>query len=140
MDIERKVRELIEEPIKSIGFILDEVLYVKEDGNYYLRIVIDKNGTIDVEDCVEVTHLIDPLLDEVDYIKDSYILDKDKMKKGSKDLIVMHPLPRVNEISLEVDSDSRAVYFKQARYGMFVRMALMMTLLEVSLWDLQLTA
>lgn len=72
---------------------------------------------------------------EQDYVrlKDSYILDKEKMKKASDDLIVMHPLPRVNEISLEVDSDPRAVYFAQAKYGMFVRMALMMKLLEVSI-------
>lgn len=82
MDIEKKVRSLIEEPIKSMGFILDEVLYVKEDDNYYLRVVIDKNGIIDVEDCVKVTHLIDPMLDEVDYIKDSYILDVCSSEKG----------------------------------------------------------
>lgn len=74
---------------------------------------------------------------EQDYIrlKDTYILDKEKMKSAPEDLIVMHPLPRVNEIALEVDSDPRAVYFKQAKYGMFVRMALMMQLLEVSIWD-----
>ncbi|NLI89733.1 MAG: aspartate carbamoyltransferase [Epulopiscium sp.] len=72
---------------------------------------------------------------EQDYIrlKDTYILDKEKMKSAPEDLIVMHPLPRVNEIALEVDSDPRAVYFKQAKYGMFVRMALMMQLLEVSI-------
>ena len=55
------------------------------------------------------------------------------MEKASDDLMVMHPLPRVNEIALEVDKDPRAAYFKQARYGMFVRMALIMKLLEVSL-------
>lgn len=70
---------------------------------------------------------------EEDYVrlKDSYILDKNKMKYASDDMIVLHPLPRVNEISIEVDSDLRAAYFKQARYGMFVRMALIAKLLEV---------
>lgn len=82
MDIARRVRELIEEQLKKSGFILDEVLYVKEDGNYYLRVVIDKNGVIDVEDCVTVTHIIDPMLDDVDYITDSYILDVCSKEKG----------------------------------------------------------
>ena len=63
---------------------------------------------------------------EQDYIrlKDSYILDRAKMKLAKKSLIVLHPLPRVNEIAVEVDDDPRAAYFKQVRYGMFVRMAL----------------
>lgn len=70
---------------------------------------------------------------EEDYIrmKDFYILDKAKMKLAPKDMLVLHPLPRVNEISVEVDDDPRAVYFKQAQYGVYVRMALIMTLLEV---------
>ncbi|QTQ10984.1 aspartate carbamoyltransferase [Treponema parvum] len=63
---------------------------------------------------------------EQDYIrlKDSYILDNEKMKLARRDMIVLHPLPRVNEIAAEVDGDTRAAYFKQAKYGMFVRMAL----------------
>ncbi|EXG86966.1 aspartate carbamoyltransferase [Lacrimispora sphenoides] len=70
---------------------------------------------------------------EEDYIrlKDCYILDKKKMKLAKKDMYVLHPLPRVNEISVEVDEDPRAAYFKQAQYGVYVRMALIMTLLEV---------
>ena len=70
---------------------------------------------------------------EEDYIrlKDSYILDKEKMKLAKKDMIVLHPLPRVNEISVEVDDDPRAAYFKQVRYGMFARMALISKLLGV---------
>lgn len=70
---------------------------------------------------------------EADYVrlKDSYILDNDKMKLASDDLAVLHPLPRVNEISTEVDSDPRAVYFKQVRYGVIVRMALILKLLGV---------
>ncbi len=70
---------------------------------------------------------------EEDYIrlKDSYILDRAKMKLAKKDMFVLHPLPRVNEISVEVDKDPRAAYFKQVQYGVYVRMALIMTLLEV---------
>ena len=70
---------------------------------------------------------------EEDYIrmKDCYILDKKKMELARDDMFVLHPLPRVNEISVEVDNDPRAAYFKQVRYGVYVRMALIMTLLEV---------
>ena len=70
---------------------------------------------------------------EEDYIrlKDIYILDNKKMSKANKDMLVLHPLPRVNEISPEVDDDPRAVYFKQAEFGVYVRMALIMKLLEV---------
>ena len=72
---------------------------------------------------------------EDDYIrlKDRYILNLDKMANAKSDMIVLHPLPRVNEISVEVDNDPRAAYFKQARYGVFARMALIMMLLEVDL-------
>jgi len=70
---------------------------------------------------------------EEDYIrmKDYYILDKAKMELGKEDLLVLHPLPRVNEIATEVDDDPRAVYFKQAQYGVYVRMALILTLLNI---------
>lgn len=64
-------------------------------------------------------------------LRDSYILDNEKMKLAKDDMIVMHPLPRVNEIAYEVDNDPRAQYFKQAEYGMYVRMALMIKLLGV---------
>ena len=72
---------------------------------------------------------------EEDYIrmKDSYILDKRKMELAKDDMLVLHPLPRVNEISVEVDDDPRAVYFKQVQYGVYVRMALILTLLEVKI-------
>lgn len=82
MNIETKVTELIKEHIESEGYILDEVLYEKEAGNYFLRVIIDKNGIIDIEDCVKVTHIVDPLLDTVDYISDSYILDVCSKEKG----------------------------------------------------------
>ena len=69
---------------------------------------------------------------EEDYVrlKDFYILDTVKMALAKKDMLVLHPLPRVNEISVEVDEDPRAAYFKQAKYGVYVRMALILTLLE----------
>jgi aspartate carbamoyltransferase catalytic subunit len=70
-------------------------------------------------------------LNEADYIrlKDTYILTEEKMRSAPKDLIVMHPLPRVNEIDLDVDRDPRAFYFKQAEYGMYIRMALLRAVL-----------
>lgn len=70
---------------------------------------------------------------EEDYVrmKDFYILDAKKMKLARDDMYVLHPLPRVNEISTEVDSDPRAAYFKQMQYGVYVRMALILTLLEI---------
>ena len=70
---------------------------------------------------------------EDDYIrlKDYYILNKEKLEKAKEDLCIMHPLPRVNEIAVEVDDDKRACYFKQAKYGKFIRMALILKLLEI---------
>ena len=71
---------------------------------------------------------------EADYIrlKDTYILTPDKLVPAKKDLCIMHPLPRVNEISVAVDDDPRAMYFTQAKNGMFIRMALIMKMLEVT--------
>lgn len=70
---------------------------------------------------------------EEDYVrlKDFYILDKKKMSYAREDMLILHPLPRVNEISVEVDDDPRAAYFKQVKYGVYVRMALILTLLEI---------
>lgn len=71
---------------------------------------------------------------EEDYIrlKDFYVLTKAKMELAKKEMLVLHPLPRVNEISVEVDDDPRAAYFKQVQYGVYVRMALILTLLEIT--------
>lgn len=73
---------------------------------------------------------------EDDYVrlKDFYILNREKMTLAKPDMIVLHPLPRVNEISVEVDSDPRAVYFRQVQYGVYVRMALLLTLLEIKVY------
>ena len=82
--IEDKVRSLIEGTICDMGIILDSVVYEKSGNNNFLRIVIDRDIPIDVDTCVEVTHVIDPLLDEADIIKDSYILDISSKEKGEK--------------------------------------------------------
>ena len=80
--IEEKVRELIEGPIQKMGIDIDNVEYVKEGSNYFLRITIDRAQPIDVDTCVEVTHVVNPILDEADIIKDSYILDISSKEKG----------------------------------------------------------
>ena len=71
---------------------------------------------------------------EEDYVrlKDFYILDKEKLSLAKKDMHILHPLPRVNEISVDVDDDPRAAYFPQVQYGLFVRMALILTLLDMT--------
>ncbi len=70
---------------------------------------------------------------EDDYVrlKDYYILNKEKLEKAKDDLVILHPLPRVNEIATDIDDDKRACYFKQAEYGKYIRMALILKLLEV---------
>ncbi|SHE84905.1 aspartate carbamoyltransferase [Clostridium fallax] len=112
--------------------------------NYIKEEVLIKNNIEfeEVETLEEVIGKLDILymtriqkerfFNEDDYIRlrDIYILDKNKMNLAKKDMIVLHPLPRVNEISKEIDDDPRACYFKQAKYGMFVRMALIAKLLE----------
>jgi len=95
---------------------------------------ISLEDTIDQLDLLYMTRVQrERFFNEEDYIrlKDFYILDKKKMKLAKPDMLVLHPLPRVNEISVEVDEDPRAVYFKQVQYGVYVRMALILTLLEL---------
>lgn len=112
--------------------------YIKEN-------VLEKNGirfreTESLEDALGELDLLymtrvqkERFFNEEEYIrlKDSYILDKQKMTLAKEDMLVLHPLPRVNEIATEVDDDPRAVYFKQVQYGVYVRMALILTLLEI---------
>ncbi len=129
---------------KNIKFVLispDELNlpeYVKKD-------VLEKNHIeyIETKDIEEYMSELDILymtrvqkerfFNEADYIrlKDYYILNKEKLKKAKKDLAILHPLPRVNEISTDVDDDPRACYFRQANYGKYIRMALILKLLEV---------
>ena len=80
--IEEKVRKLIEAPVNEMGITIDSVTYEKEGNNYFFRIVIDRIKPIDIDTCVEVTHLINPLLDDSDIIGDSYILDISSKEKG----------------------------------------------------------
>ena len=80
--IEDKVTSLIKEEIEKTGIILDQVLYVKEGNQYFLRIIIDKQGFIDIDDCVNVTNIINPILDKNDIIDSNYILDVCSKEKG----------------------------------------------------------
>ena len=83
--MEEKVKNLIEGEVNKLGISIDSVTYEKEGSNYFLRIVIDRDEIIDIDTCVEVTNVINPLLDSVDFISDSYILDVSTKEKGGKD-------------------------------------------------------
>ena len=80
--MEEKVRKLIEKEDNEIGVSIDNIIYEKEGNNYFLRIVIDRDEIIDIDTCVEVTNVINPLLDKADFINDSYILDVSTKEKG----------------------------------------------------------
>lgn len=109
--------------------------YIKDDlqeNSYYETESLDE--VIDKLDILYMTRVQkERFFNEEDYVrlKDSYILTNEKLKNSKEDLIIMHPLPRVNEIAVEVDRDKRAVYFDQAKFGMYVRMALILKLLGV---------
>ena len=111
------------------GYIVEEV--VKPSGHFYreVRAMEEVMPELDILYMTRVQR--ERFFNEEDYVrlKDSYILTPEKLSLGKKDLAVMHPLPRVNEIAAEVDEDPRAVYFEQARNGVFVRMALILALL-----------
>lgn len=126
------------ENIKFI-FISPEELkvpqYIKDElSNISFTETNDLESIIDQVDILYMTRVQrERFVSEDEYLrlKDYFILDKNKLKNGKEDLIVMHPLPRVNEISTDVDDDPRAVYFQQAQLGMYVRMALIVKLLGV---------
>lgn len=81
--VANEVKKLIEQTIIDNNYILDDVLYLKEDGNNFLRVIIDKNGIIDIDDCVAVSKLINPILDEHEILFDeAYILDVCSKEKG----------------------------------------------------------
>ena len=118
---ELRIPEYITEKLKELNIDYEEVISLddvmpKLDLLYMTRVQRER------------------FFNEEDYIrlKDFYILNKAKMAKAKEDMLVLHPLPRVNEISVEVDDDPRAVYFKQALYGKYVRMALIITLLGLN--------
>jgi aspartate carbamoyltransferase catalytic subunit len=112
--------------------------------DYVRKEILDKKGLDyrEVEQMDEILPELDVLymtrvqkerfFNEEDYIrlKDRFILDEEKMALAGEKMMVLHPLPRVNEIAVEVDKDPRALYFEQARYGMYIRMALIMTMLQ----------
>ena len=112
--------------------------YIREDvlaqNNVPFKEVVRLEDALPELDILYMTRVQkERFFNEEDYIrmKDFYILDKAKMELAPKDMLVLHPLPRVNEISTEVDDDPRAVYFKQVQYGVYVRMALILTLLGI---------
>ena len=80
--MEEKIRKLLEESISKEGYILDEVFYGKEEGVNTLRLVIDKNGYININDCLKVNDIVNPILDKEDPISDSYVLDVCSKVKG----------------------------------------------------------
>ncbi len=82
MDIESKVREVLEKEVEKLGVVIDSITLEKEDNNLFLRIVIDRDEIIDIDKCVEVTNVINPLLDKADLIDESYILDVSTKEKG----------------------------------------------------------
>jgi len=80
--MEEKIRELLTKEVEKVGVRIDSVKLEKEDNNLFLRIVIDRDEIIDLDKCVEVTNIINPLLDEADLIKESYTLDVSTKEKG----------------------------------------------------------
>ena len=112
-------------------YVRKEVLIKNNIEFKEVRTMQEALGEVDVLYMTRVQR--ERFFNEDDYIrlKDTYILDNEKMQLAKKDMIVLHPLPRVNEIATEVDNDPRAKYFEQAKNGMFVRMALIMSLLGI---------
>ena len=119
---ELKVPDYITEMLKEKNIPYEEVIRLE-----------DVIGNLDLLYMTRVQK--ERFFNEEDYVrlKDFYILNKEKLEMASPDMLILHPLPRVNEISVEVDNDPRAVYFKQAQYGVYVRMALILTLLGITL-------
>ena len=129
---------------KNITFVLISPKELKIP-DYVRKDILEKNNIeyVETKDMEEYMQDLDILymtrvqkerfFNEDDYIrlKDYYILNKEKLEKAKDDLCIMHPLPRVNEISTEVDDDKRACYFKQAKYGKYIRMALILKLLNI---------
>ena len=142
----RTVHSLITAMVRyqNIRFVLisPEELKIPE---YLKEEVLEKNNieyieTTDLEEHMDKLDILymtrvqkERFFNEEDYVrlKDYYILNKEKLEKAKEDLCIMHPLPRVNEIATEVDDDPRACYFKQVKYGKYIRMALILKLLEI---------
>lgn len=120
------------EELRIPGYIREDVLDEKGVSYKEVERLEDVIGSLDLLYMTRVQR--ERFFNEEDYVrlKDFYILDKAKMALAGPDMLVMHPLPRVNEISVEVDNDPRAAYFRQVQFGVYVRMALILTLLEVN--------
>ena len=118
---ELRIPDYITDELKEAGIEYEEVIKLE-----------DSIGELDILYMTRVQR--ERFFNEEDYVrlKDFYILTAEKLQLAREDMLVLHPLPRVNEISVEVDDDPRACYFKQAQYGVYVRMALIMTLLGLA--------
>ena len=119
------------EELKLPDYIREDVLDAKNIPYQEVESLEEVMGNLDILYMTRVQQ--ERFFNEEDYIrlKDFYILDKKKMSLAKEDMLVLHPLPRVNEISVEVDKDPRAAYFKQVQYGVYARMALILTLLGI---------
>ena len=119
------------EELKLPGYIREDVLEANQIPYKEVEHLEEVMGSLDILYMTRVQQ--ERFFNEEDYIrlKDFYVLDKKKMSLAKEDMLVLHPLPRVNEISVEVDNDPRAAYFKQVQYGVYVRMALILTLLGI---------
>ncbi len=141
----RTVHSLINALIRypNVSFVMISPPELKLPG--YMIEILEKTGvkytqTVKLDDAMDGLDILymtrvqrERFFNEEDYVrmKDFYILNKEKLSLAPEDMLVMHPLPRVNEIAVDVDDDPRAVYFKQAQYGVYVRMALILTLLGI---------
>ena len=121
------------EELRVPSYIREDVLRKNHVPFQEVERLEDAIGELDILYMTRVQR--ERFFNEDDYVrmKDFYILNKKKMALAKEDMIVLHPLPRVNEISVDVDDDPRAAYFRQAQYGVYVRMALILTLLEVNI-------
>ena len=119
------------EELRIPEYIREDVLNAQNIPYREVEHIEDVMGTLDILYMTRVQR--ERFFNEEDYIrlKDFYILDKKKMSLAKDDMLVLHPLPRVNEIAVEVDNDPRAAYFRQVQYGVYVRMALILTLLGI---------
>lgn len=118
------------EELKVPAYVIDGILKAKNIPYQEVEKLEDVIGELDILYMTRVQRERFASQEEYLRLKDSYILDMEKMNMAKQDMIVLHPLPRVNEISVDVDNDPRAVYFEQAQYGVYVRMALILMLLE----------
>lgn len=119
------------EELRVPSYIRDDVL--RRTGTEFSEVIRLEDAMPELDILYMTRVQRERFFNEEDYVrmKDFYILDKEKMELAKEDMLVLHPLPRVNEIAVEVDDDPRAAYFRQAKKGVYIRMALILTLLEL---------